>query len=301
MDCPTERINHPLLEEKQIALAIRREDLIHPFISGNKYRKLKYNLLAAHDKGADSILTFGGAYSNHIVATAYAGKEQGFKTIGIIRGDELAHREELNPSLLLAKKLGMKLVFVSRSAYKQKEKAAFLKFLEKEHGPCYLLPEGGTNALAVKGCEEIIQPNDKTYHIICCSVGTGGTIAGLINASSAHQHVLGFAALKGNFLKKDIRRFAIKDNWSLQANYHFGGYARINERLVGFMNDFNKSTGIPLDPVYTAKMLYGIMDLAAKDYFKPGIEILAIHSGGLQGTQGMNELLKKKNLPLINV
>ena len=280
---------------------VKREDLIHPFISGNKYRKLKYNILDAKQKGLDTILTFGGAYSNHIAATAYAGNLFGIKTIGVIRGEELSQNWMLNPTLSQAHRHGMDFKFISREAYRRKTETSFLELLEKELGPYYLIPEGGTNSLAVKGCEEILTPEDKDFNVLCSSVGTGGTLAGIINSSLHYQRIIGFPSLKGDFLKKDIRNFTAKENWEINTNYHFGGYAKVSEALIGFINYFKDKTNIPTDPIYTGKLLYGILDLVKNDYFKPGTKILAIHSGGLQGIAGMNLVLKKKNLPLIKV
>lgn len=294
-------VNLPILNEKQVSLFIKREDLIHPVISGNKYRKLKYNLIQALKEKQDTLLTFGGAFSNHIAATAYAGKKDGFRTIGVIRGDELIKKWQNNPTLVLAHDHGMQFKFISRSDYRDKENQAYQQQLKLEFGRFYTIPEGGSNLLAVKGCEEILSEKDKDFNVICSAVGTGGTIAGLINSSFCHQEVLGFPVLKGDFLKEDIRKFATKKNWKLQTNYHFGGYARYTEELIHFINDFKNCTQIPLESIYTAKMIYGILDMIKNNDFKPQTKILAIHTGGLQGLKGMNSILKKKNLPLINI
>tara|TARA_R110000850_G_scaffold100041_1_gene207128 strand:- start:1718 stop:2644 length:927 start_codon:yes stop_codon:yes gene_type:complete len=296
-----QEVDLSILNKKQVSLVVKREDLIHPFISGNKYRKLKYNILDAKQKGLDTILTFGGAYSNHIAATAYAGNLFGIKTIGVIRGEELSQNWMLNPTLSQAHRHGMDFKFISREAYRRKTETSFLELLEKELGPYYLIPEGGTNLLAVRGCEEILTPEDKDFNVLCSSVGTGGTLAGIINSSLHYQRIIGFPSLKGDFLKKDIRNFTAKENWEINTNYHFGGYAKVSEALIGFINYFKDKTNIPTDPIYTGKLLYGILDLVKNDYFKPGTKILAIHSGGLQGIAGMNLVLKKKNLPLIKV
>ena len=298
---PNQKISLPLLKKKKVELHIKREDLIHPQISGNKYRKLKYNLLKAKELKYDTLLTFGGAYSNHIAATAYAGKMNGMKTLGVIRGEELAGSWMSNPTLSAAHKLGMKFKFVPRSDYRKKEIAGFLESLEAEFENFYMLPEGGTNKLAVMGCEEILTPEDSEFDVISCSVGTGGTLAGIINSTAPNQRVIGFPALKGDFLKKDICKFVKNGNWELCTDYHFGGYARVNESLVSFINEMNKNIGIALDPVYTGKMIYGILDMIANDYFKPQTKILAIHTGGLQGIAGMNLYLKSKNLPIIDI
>jgi 1-aminocyclopropane-1-carboxylate deaminase len=296
-----QEVDLSILNKKQVSLVVKREDLIHPFISGNKYRKLKYNILDAKQKGLDTILTFGGAYSNHIAATAYAGNLFGIKTIGVIRGEELSQNWMLNPTLSQAHRHGMDFKFISREAYRRKTESSFLELLDKELGPYYLIPEGGTNLLAVKGCEEILTPEDKDFNVLCSSVGTGGTLAGIINSSLHYQRIIGFPSLKGDFLKKDIRNFTAKENWEINTDYHFGGYAKVSEALIGFINYFKDKTNIPTDPIYTGKLLYGILDLVKNDYFKPGTKILAIHSGGLQGIAGMNLVLKKKNLPLIKV
>ncbi len=283
----------------EITLYIKREDLIHPFVSGNKFRKLKYNLLKANEEKKTKLLTFGGAFSNHIAAVAYAGKENNFETIGIIRGEELESQISENPTLQFAQECGMKFKFVSREEYKIKITHLFIEKLKNEYGDFYLIPEGGANSLAVKGCEEIITEEDSQFSHICCSIGTGGTISGLINSAHLHQKIIGFPSLKGDFLSEDIRKFAVKSNWELVTDYHFGGYGKINEELVHFINDFYQQTKIPLDPIYTGKMMFGIVELIAKGFFSKGAKILAIHTGGLQGIKGMNIYLKKKNLQQI--
>ena len=280
-------------------VVMRREDLIHPFISGNKYRKLKYNLQKAKALNKNTLLTFGGAYSNHIAATAYAGKSYGFNTIGIIRGEELKDKVESNPTLKFAKSCGMQFKFVTREAYRNKLENDFIENLKLEFGDFYLVPEGGTNQLAVKGCEEILNIDDEGFDFICCCVGTGGTISGLINASKSHQKILGFPALKGDFIREDIRKFAKKENWDLITDYHFGGYGKIKPELITSINDFKRKYNIPLDPVYTGKMMYGIFDLIEKQFFPKDSKILAIHTGGLQGIDGMNIKLKQKGWPQI--
>lgn len=300
MNVVNQQIDLPFLKEKQVSLYIKREDLIHPLISGNKYRKLKYNVAKAKTLGKQGLLTFGGAYSNHIAATAYAGKMHGLKTIGVIRGEELKEIWKENPTLALAHAHGMRFKFVDRTTYRKKENPDFIAELDKEFEDFYLVPEGGTNVLAVKGCEEILNADDRSFDIICSSVGTGGTLSGIANAAIIPQKILGFPALKGDFLKEDIRKFVDRQNWELQTGYHFGGYAKVTEELVLFINDFRAKTQIPLDPIYTGKMLFGIMDMVRKDSFVPGTRILAIHTGGLQGIKGMNRMLKRKKLPLIN-
>jgi 1-aminocyclopropane-1-carboxylate deaminase len=284
-----------------ISLEIKREDLLHPFISGNKFRKLKYNLLQAKAENQEMVLTFGGAYSNHIAAVAYAGKEQGFKTIGVIRGEELGDKIAENPTLQFAQECGMQFEFVTREAYRLKTEPDFIANLQQKFGSFYLVPEGGTNEYAIKGCEEILTEEDAAFDFICCAVGTGGTISGIINSTFPHQKVLGFPALKGDFLKDEIRKFASNKNWELITDYHFGGYGKVNEELVQFINQFYKQTQVPLDPVYTGKMVFGVIDLIQKNYFPNNTKILLIHTGGLQGITGMNLILEKKNKTLIEV
>lgn len=294
----TQEIKSP---NNNISVFIRREDLIHPFISGNKFRKLKYNLLQAKSENQVTLLTFGGAFSNHIAATAFAGKEQGFKTIGIIRGEELESKISENPTLQFAQECGMQLKFVTREAYRHKTETGFIADLKTEFGNFYLVPEGGTNELAVKGCQEILVEGDAQFDFICCAVGTAGTISGIINSVLPHQKVLGFPALKGNFLKEDIRKFVRNQNWELITAYHFGGYGKVNPELIAFINQFYVENQIPLDPIYTAKMVFGVMDLIDKNYFPENSKILLIHTGGLQGIKGMNIKLKNKHLPTIAI
>ena len=296
-----QQVHLPVLSENRLALFIKREDLLHPFVSGNKFRKLKYNLEAAAAAGFETLLTFGGAYSNHIAATAYAGKQKGFKTIGIIRGEELSNKWQGNPTLQFAHGQGMRFKFVSRESYREKHQKSFLKDLEAEFGSCYILPEGGTNLEAVKGCEEILTPEDAGFDVICCCVGTGGTLAGIVNASLPHQRVLGFPAIRGGFIKEDIRKFATRQNWDLNMEYHFGGYGKVTEPLVDFINDFKARTSIPLDPVYTGKMMFGILEMVKEGFFSEETKILAIHSGGLQGIAGMNQMLKRKRIPQLDL
>ncbi|MFD0976581.1 1-aminocyclopropane-1-carboxylate deaminase/D-cysteine desulfhydrase [Salinimicrobium gaetbulicola] len=297
--------NQFVTELNGVSVYMKREDLLHPHVSGNKFRKLKYNLKNAISEGHDTLLTFGGAFSNHIAATAAAGKECDLKTIGVIRGEELGKDLEKtlreNPTLNFAASCGMEFDFVSRSAYREKTSEAMLKRLREKFGKFYLVPEGGTNVLAVKGCEEILSEEDKEFDVLCCAMGTGGTISGIINASAEDQKVLGFPALKGDFLRPEVEKFTKKNNWEIITNYHFGGYAKVDRSLIDFVNGFKKEFGIQLDPVYTGKMMYGIFELISKGNFSENTRILAVHTGGLQGISGMNNRLKNKNLPQIEL
>ncbi len=290
-----QQIQLSILQEKEVELWLKREDLIHPYVSGNKFRKLKYNLQEAKEQKKTQLLTFGGAFSNHILATAVAGNLTGFKTVGIIRGEELKNNINENSILQKAQDNGMQFHFVSRSEYREKTQPQFLSELTQKFGDFYLIPEGGTNELAVKGCEEILIVQDFEFDYICSCVGTGGTISGLIRSAKPQQQILGFPALKGNFLNNEIKTWAKNyHNWQLVANYHFGGYAKYSEELICFINDFKEKTNIALDPIYTGKMVFGIVDMIKKDFFKKGTKIVAIHSGGIQGIEGFNQMQQKK-------
>lgn len=286
-DVPTIKVELPFAND--IELFIRREDLLHPEISGNKFRKLKYNIEAALAMNCKQLLTFGGAYSNHIAATAAAGRLFGIETIGVIRGEEIEQVYLENPTLKKAEQDGMRFKFVTRTAYRTKESLSFLAMLRDEFGDFYLVPEGGTNKEAVRGTEEIIKEGDEQYDYICCAVGTGGTIAGIINRSWPHQKLIGFPALKGDFLTEAVATYTRKVNWTLITAYHFGGYAKYNAELLRFISEFERNTGILLDPIYTGKLLFGIFDLIEQNQFTKNSKILAIHTGGLQG---WNEKIK---------
>ena len=289
------------ITKNQVTLKIKREDLLHPFVSGNKFRKLKYNLVEFEQNFYDSVVTFGGAFSNHIAATAYACKEKNISCVGVIRGEELWKEVANNPTLSFAQQCGMKFEFVTREQYREKDSDKFRSYLKGKYGDCYILPEGGTNELAIKGCEEILTEEDNEFNYISCAVGTGGTISGIINSAKPHQKVIGFPALKGDFLKNEICKFANNKNWELITDYHFGGYGKVTEELIGFINDFYRVTTIPLDPIYTGKMVFGVLDLIEKNYFPENSKILLIHTGGLQGIEGMNKLLEKRKMNKIVV
>lgn len=300
------KINFSSIVDKQVELYIKREDAIHPFVSGNKFRKLTYNIKEAKKQNKKTIVTFGGAFSNHIAATAAAGKISGLTTIGVIRGDELgkdvAKTLSKNETLQNAFTNGMQFKFVSREVYRNKTSSEFINELHNEFGDFYLVPEGGTNELAVLGCEEILTNQDEKFDYICCAVGTGGTISGLINSAKKNQKIIGFPALKGDFLADEINPFVKRiDNWSLQTQYHFGGYGKYTPELIRFINDFKAETNILLDPIYTGKMMYGIVDMILHNAFPVNSKILAIHTGGLQGIKGVNQKLKNKNQELIKV
>ena len=301
---PITSITNAVYSKRQVEVGLKREELIDAEVSGNKFRKLKYNLLQAIEQKQDTILTYGGAFSNHIAATAKAGKLFGLKTVGIIRGEELqkdlSKTLQQNQTLGFAHECGMQLHFVTRTDYRQKHTASFRESLKNQFGDYYEVPEGGTNRLAVKGCMEILDTDTSSFDIIACAVGTGGTLAGIIEGSLAHQYVLGFPALKGDFLADAVKRYTAKTNWELITDYHFGGYAKTSEELTAFINGFKKEQHILLDPIYTGKMLFGLTDMINKGYFSKNTRILAVHTGGLQGIFGMNAMLKRKGLSTIN-
>ncbi len=302
---PLQRIIDTRLEAHQVRLFIKRDDLIHPSVSGNKFRKLKYNILEMKRLGKQGLITFGGAFSNHIHAVAAAGKLLNVPTVGFIRGEKTPL---LNTTLAFAENCGMTLHFVSRFEYRHKD--LIIKDLENQFPYYYVLPEGGTNILAMQGTAEIvpeiIEQLGTTPDFICLACGTGGTTAGIVSAATTLPKpikVLGFAALKGNFLEKDVLEllkqaekeinteggiFEQKKHWSIQNNYAFGGYAKWTPQLIDFINDFKHKHAIALDPVYTGKMLYGMFDLIEKGFFPKNTTIIALHTGGLQGIDGFN-------------
>ena len=288
---PLHHLTDPFPTPVGIDLWLKRDDLLHPQVSGNKWRKLKYNLIAARAGGFDTLLTFGGAFSNHLYATAAAGRLNSLKTIGIVRGDELAH-QPLNPTLTFCRKAGMQLYFVSRAEYQRKDDPAFLTELRLRFGPFYHLPEGGTNTLAMRGTAEImpeiVSQLGFSPDVVACAVGTGGTVAGLAQSASAQTQVLGFVALKipeneSFHLPITDNYSLVPDNCSLISDYHFGGYARTTPALLAFMAVFEQKTGILIEPIYTAKLLFGLYDLARWGYFSLGARVVAVHTGGLQG------------------
>ena len=292
---PIQRIRNPLLDKKEIELWVKRDDLTHPQVQGNKWRKLKFNLSKARKSNKKYLLTFGGAFSNHLYATAAAGQLYGFKTIGIVRGEKIL---PLNHTLKFAVGAGMDLHFVDRKTYRLKEK--LLPSLNLPLDECYILPEGGTNDLAIEGCtelaQEIIDQMEVQPDFICVSAGTGGTAAGIVLAAKPDMKILVFPALKGNFLFDEIHSLLklsphspLSVTLNIQSDYYFGGYAKHTPPLLDFINDFKNEFNIQLDPIYTGKLFYGIFDLIKKDFFPKGSRIVGIHTGGLQGIEGFRE------------
>lgn len=285
-------LQHPLLDQLKVEMGVMRLDQVHPAVSGNKFFKLKYNLAEALKQNHKQVLTFGGAYSNHIYATAAAAKLEGLQSIGIIRGELL---DSKNPTLRFAKEAGMILKGISRELYRNKIHPEFLDQLRQELGEFYLIPEGGTNALAIKGTSEILSSNQSDFSHLATPIGTGGTFAGLVNSLLPHQELLGISALKGEAIHEEMKqllhvhRIQSQGSVSLMTQYHHGGYAKWSSELIEFIHWFWESFGILLDPIYTGKMAFAVWDLLQKKYFKPGSRVLLIHTGGLQGNLGFTQ------------
>jgi 1-aminocyclopropane-1-carboxylate deaminase len=284
---PVQQIKNKLFDERGLKVFIKRDDLIHPIISGNKWRKLKYILKRAQAENKTHLVTFGGVYSNHLLATAAAAAKFGFKTTGIVRGEAVD-----NDTLFLCRLHGMDLIFTDRDSYRDKP-ALFKKHFDN-NPEAFFIDEGGASAEGAKGCSELVDELAETYDHIFCASGTGTTAAGIINGIQHHHLSTLFHAVpvlkNGNFIKDEIDKFLITPaNYHLHTNYHFGGYAKADEKLIEFIKQFVAATGILIEPVYTGKMLYAVYDLAANNYFKPGSSILAIHSGGIWGLPGMKD------------
>lgn len=284
---PLQSVRDAATERAGVELLVKRLDLVHPYVSGNKWYKLKYNLAAARQLGHQTLLTFGGAFSNHVYATAAAGRLFGFRTIGLIRGE--AHLP-LNPVLQFAAGCGMQLHYIDRQTYQQKHTDPFIQQLTAQFGPFYLLPEGGSNALAVQGCAEILADLPAPVDYVCCACGTGSTLAGLLAGADANHlgqaQFLGFPVLKGgDFLASAIADLVGKpvERLTLLTQYHFGGYAKTKPALQAFIAQFMAQHPIPLEPVYTGKLFYGVYDLLQQGYFFNGAKVLVVHSGGIRG------------------
>jgi 1-aminocyclopropane-1-carboxylate deaminase len=284
---PVQQINDKLFDEQGISVFIKRDDLIHPIISGNKWRKLKYILKKAVEENKIHLVTFGGAYSNHLLATAAAAAKFGFKSTGIVRGEDVN-----NNTLFLCRLHGMHLIFVGRESYRDKPEL-FTKYFGDD-ADAFFIGEGGASPEGAKGCAELVDELTDTYDHIFCACGTGTTAAGIINGLQSHQLATVFNAVpvfkNGGFMKDEIDQYlTTPTQYQLHTEYHFGGYAKVDDELIAFIKRFVADTGILIEPVYTGKMLYAIYDLTSKGYFKPGSKILAIHSGGIWGLLGMKD------------
>jgi len=292
-------INQQLNPFEGHLIVIKREDLIHPTVSGNKIRKLNYVFKEIKEKNFSLVLTFGGAFSNHLAATAAAGKILDVKTIGIIRGEEWQTKINQSQTLTFCKNQGMELYCILREEYRFKELGTIVREILTKNPKTRIIPEGGTEPLAIKGCEKILQKEDIYFDVVCSSVGTGGTLSGLINSVASHQKVIGFNALKNPKIDSIVSNFTKQKNWLINPDYTFGGYAKVTDTLIAFMNQFYQQYEIPLDPIYTGKMLFGIFDLLKQKKWIWGKKILVIHTGGIQGVEGMNFQLQKKGKALL--
>lgn len=284
---PIQEISDAVTRKAGIHLFIKRDDLIHAAVSGNKWRKLKYNLQQARAQKAATLLTFGGAFSNHLYAAAAAGNYLGFNTIGIVRGED--PKEKKSPTLVFCEQQGMQLHYVTREEYKLRNSQAYLNQLSDRFKNPLIIPEGGTSPWALKGVQEMVKEAEQQLNrkpdYYAVAAGTGGTAAGIL---SAGVDLLAFSALKGGaFLEKDIMDLAgghvHTGRLQLFTDYHFKGYARHTPELLNFIQRFKKEHQIQLEQVYTGKMLFGLYDLIARGFFKNGSHIVAIHTGGLQG------------------
>lgn len=284
---PVEPVNFDLFKEKKVTVWLKRDDLIHPLISGNKWRKLKYLLQEATSLNKKHLVTFGGAYSNHLLATAAAGAKYGFRTTGWVRGERVN-----NPTLFLCRLHGMELRFIDRESYRDKW-AIFHDHYANDVN-AFFIDEGGCSASAARGCSELLDEFNGIYDYLFCACGTGTTAAGIINGiaqKNLSTQFHGIPVLKnGSFIRKEIEAYLTgPHSFQLHLEYHFGGYAKTKPELLEFIQQFIVTTGILIEPVYTGKMLYAIFDLVKMDYFPPGSRILAIHTGGLFGLLGMQD------------
>jgi 1-aminocyclopropane-1-carboxylate deaminase len=294
-------IHIPIIEipiNKNVKLFMKREDLIDSQISGNKYWKLFININQYLEKNPKNpyIITFGGAFSNHISAVSAVGKMLNIPTLGIIRGEELLDKWSDNPTLVFAEKNGMNFRFVTREEYRDKEKLT--QYLQNEFPNALIVPEGGTNEDAVNGVKMMLNEDTKDFDYLCTAVGTGGTIAGVSKFCEDNQKVIGFKAVNDSSLEKKIFELTLKQNFNL-IDSSFGGYGKIKDENIRFINDFKERYGIPLEPIYTGKMMQKVFELIDEDYFPENSKILCFHTGGLQGIEGANLLLQKQNRNLI--
>lgn len=320
---PVQLIGDAAYAKQGVCLAIKRLDAIHPQVSGNKFFKLKYNLREAIQQNHRQIITFGGAHSNHIAATAFAVSHMGLAAVGVIRGDELAQKCAQDaraffrnyPTLKFAHDCGMNFEFVSRADYRLKTSEVFLDRLVQRFGASYIIPEGGSNALAVKGCADMLSADDMhQYDVVACAVGSGGTLAGISQAISqsvrqsgtftqaetptcAWPLVLGVAAVRDHSLPERIMVLGRHADFRLISEYTFGGFAKVDAKLIAFINQFSAQHAVPLEPVYTGKLMYALDALIRTGYFARGSRILALHTGGLQGMDAMQQKLARKGLP----
>lgn len=284
---PIHQINNKLFDALGLKVFIKRDDLIHPIISGNKWRKLKYLLKKAQALNKTHLVTFGGAYSNHLLATAAAAAKFGFKATGIVRGEVIE-----NDTLFMCRLHGMELIFTDRESYRDKP-ALFNKYFAN-NDDAFFIDEGGASPEAAKGCSELVDELTDSYDHVFCAAGTGTMAAGIINGLQSNGLSSQFHTVpvfkNGSFIANEIDKLLLEPtSYHLHTDYHFGGYGKVNNELIAFVKNFVAATGILIEPIYTGKMLYAVYALAAKNYFKPGSSILAIHSGGIWGLLGMKD------------
>jgi len=304
-----QQLHHPIFSQHKVQVQIKRDDLIHPIISGNKWRKLKYNLdHAKKNKNIHGVLSFGGSYSNHIHALAFACYQQNIPCIGVIRGEESYAN---NFTLSWARHWGMQLIFVDRKTYKCRHDSEYLTLLQQEYTDYFIVPEGGSNELAIPGIAEIITELNQQaeFDTLMTPVGSGGTLAGLIagdKGSTESEHkILGIAVLKGaDYLINEVKALQpdltkSHNNWQILTNFHRGGYAKFSYDDLKRIMDFNQVTGVDFEPVYSGKMILALLDLLEQKYFKAGERIVLLHTGGMQGLGGMveREILNKEDWP----
>ncbi len=293
---PFQKVEHSVFVRQGLHLFVKRDDLLHPHVSGNKWRKLKHNLLEARRLGCTRLITFGGAYSNHIAAVAAAGQDFGFSTLGVISGEANGVG---NPTLRFAKAFGMDLRFTSRANMRNLSENDLIQLLKIDTAQAFVLPQGGANCLALAGCREIVaETAEQLGHLpdfMVTACGTGATLAGMASGLVGHCEAIGIAVLKGGFLQKEVEKLLAVcsekpvSNFQVMNGFHHGGYAKWTPELVGFINDFKQQTGIPLDPIYTGKAFYAAFELARQGFFPEGSSIVLVHTGGLQGVAGFNE------------
>lgn len=281
-------LSDPLFTDKQVTIACLRLDLLHPMVSGNKWFKLRHNIQQAKQEGKETILTFGGAYSNHLHATAHYCQQEGLTSIGIVRGAELY--ADSNPTLRACAAVGMELIFIDRTSYRAKDQDPFVADLIRKRA-AYVVPEGGDNALGIKGAAEIQTHIPSSWNHVMVSIGSGTTIKGLLQAAPAHQQIWGFTSFSNaTALQSAVQAFDPRQQLQWVDAFGFGGFGRQSPLLTTFINDFYLLHQLPLDTIYTGKMMYGLRDMILKNVFKPGDRILFIHTGGLQGNVGNKDL-----------
>lgn len=280
---PLEKILHPLFASKKVEVYIKRDDLIHPIVSGNKWRKLKYNFEAFRSSAKSGIITLGGAYSNHLVASAEACWQQDIPLLAIVRGEQVS-----NDSLDFCRAKGMRIEFISRSDYRTIRENGLPREMLEKYPDFHFIPEGGSNLEGIRGCQEILSEVKEHFDLVFCPVGSGTTLCGLISGPKG-AGIVGVSSLNGGFMEKEIAHMLSKYNlaqvnpWSVSSDFHFGGFAKVTQDLVDFTRSFKEVSGIQLDYIYSAKMVYGLCEMLRSGEIPQGTKLLLIHTGGLQG------------------